>query len=155
MKKTKRIKPLGKFFLGIDKHIINPIVKVIISIRDLFKKNSKTFERLFTSKKALIIISLLIAFVTFYYFDKNSSLMINNYAERLYGIPIKALYNEEAFVVDGLPESADIILFGKSSLITLAKQYPNPVITVDLRELGTGTHKVTLNYEKYFDFVEY
>ena len=108
-----------------------------------------------TSKKALLIISLLIAFLAFYVFDKNSSLMINNHAERLYAIPVKAVYNEEAYVVEGLPETADVILFGNSSYITLAKQYPNPTISVDLRELSVGTHKVALNYEKYFDFVEY
>ena len=144
-----------KIFMFFDKILITPIMKLVLKIKNIFTGNGKSFEKMITSKKALLIISLLIAFLAFYVFDKNSSLMINNHAERLYAIPVKAVYNEEAYVVEGLPETADVILFGNSSYITLAKQYPNPTISVDLRELSVGTHKVALNYEKYFDFVEY
>ena len=144
-----------KIFMFFDKILITPIMKLVLKIKNIFTGNGKSFEKMITSKKALLIISLLIAFLAFYVFDRNSSLMINNHAERLYAIPVKAVYNEEAYVVEGLPETADVILFGNSSYITLAKQYPNPTISVDLRELSVGTHKVALNYEKYFDFVEY
>ena len=55
--------------------------------------------------------------------------MLNNHAERIYGIPVKAVYNEEAYVIEGLPESADIILFGNSSYrcwhFWLVKSNPN------------------------------
>ena len=144
-----------KIFMFFDKILITPIMKLVLKIKNIFTGNGKSFEKMITSKKALLIISLAIAFLAFYVFDRNSSLMINNHAERLYAIPVKAVYNEEAYVVEGLPETADVILFGNSSYITLAKQYPNPTISVDLRELSVGTHKVALNYEKYFDFVEY
>ena len=144
-----------KIFMFFDKILITPIMKLVLKIKNIFTGNGKSFEKMITSKKALLIISLAISFLAFYVFDRNSSLMINNHAERLYAIPVKAVYNEEAYVVEGLPETADVILFGNSSYITLAKQYPNPTISVDLRELSVGTHKVALNYEKYFDFVEY
>jgi len=157
MKKITRksLNFVGGIFRFFDRILITPIMKVVLKIKNAITGNGKSFEKIITSKKALLIISLLIAFVAFYVFDKNSSLMLNNHAERLYGIPVKAVYNEEAYVIEGLPESADVILFGNSSYITLAKQYPNPAISVDLRELSVGTHKVALNYEKYFDFVEY
>ena len=131
-----------KIFMFFDKILITPIMKLVLKIKNIFTGNGKSFEKMITSKKALLIISLLIAFLAFYVFDRNSSLMINNHAERLYAIPVKAVYNEEAYVVEGLPETADVILFGNSSYITLAKQYPNPTISVDLRELSVGTHKV-------------
>ena len=157
MKKITRksLNFIGGIFHFFDRILITPIMKLVLKIKNAITGNGRSFEKIITSKKALLIISLLIAFVAFYFFDKNSSSMLNNHAERIYGIPVKAVYNEEAYVIEGLPESADIILFGNSSYITLAKQYPNPTISVDLRELSVGTHKVALNYEKYFDFVEY
>ena len=157
MKKITRksLNFVGGIFRFFDRILITPIMKVVLKIKNALTGNGKSFEKIITSKKALLIISLLIAFIAFYVFDKNSSSMLNNHAERLYGIPVKAVYNEEAYVIEGLPETADVILFGNSSYITLAKQYPNPTISVDLRELSVGTHKVALNYEKYFDFVEY
>ena len=157
MKKITRksLNFFGGIFRFFDRILITPIMKVVLKIKNVLTGNGKSFEKIISSKKALLIISLLIAFGVFYFFDKNSSSMLNNHAERLYGIPVKAVYNEEAYVIEGLPETADVILFGNSSYITLAKQYPNPTISVDLRELSVGTHKVALNYEKYFDFVEY
>lgn len=152
-------KALGKFFKSIgkffDKVLITPIMKLVLSLNDFFSGNNKVLENLLYSKKILLILSLLLAFLAFYKLDENSSLLLNNSAERLYNQPINALYNEEAYVIEGLPESADIIIYGKSSYVALAKQYPSNGITVDLRDLGPGTHKVNLKYEQYFSFVEY
>lgn len=146
---------IGKIILFIDKILITPIMKLVIRITDFFKTNGKNFEKVITTKSALLIISLLIAFLAFYVIDKNSSYMLNNYAERLYGQEVKAIYNEEAYVVEGLPNTADVILIGRNSDIFLAKQFPSQGITVDLRELSVGTHKVELKYRQSLNFVEY
>ena len=48
-----------------------------------------------------------------------------------------AEYNEEAYVIEGLPETVDITLIGRSSDIYLAKQYPTNEVSVDLRDFKT------------------
>ena len=147
---------IGKIFKLFDKIIITPIMKLFIKISELFSKNNKTFEKLFMNKQSLIVVSLVLAFLTFYMVDRNSGALVDNSAEILYSQPVKAIYNEEAYVVEGLPDSVDVILIGRKSDIYLAKQYPNKEgITADLRELSTGTHKVNLKYRQTIQSVDY
>ena len=147
---------IGKIFKLFDKIIITPIMKLFIKISELFGKNNKTFEKLFMNKQSLIVVSLVLAFLTFYMVDRNSGALVDNSAEILYSQPVKAIYNEEAYVVEGLPDSVDVILIGRKSDIYLAKQYPNKEgITADLRELSTGTHKVNLKYSQTIQSVDY
>ena len=47
---------------------------------------------------------------------------MQNEAEVIQNQPVKVLYNEEAYVVEGLVDSVDIILTGNKSAIYLAKQ---------------------------------
>ena len=116
---------IGKIFKLFDKIIITPIMKLFIKISELFGKNNKTFEKLFMNKQSLIVVSLVLAFLTFYMVDRNSGALVDNSAEILYSQPVKAIYNEEAYVVEGLPDSVDVILIGRKSDIYLAKQNPN------------------------------
>ena len=146
---------IGKIILFFDKILITPLMKFFMKITDFFKNNTKGLEKYLTSKKALLVISLLIAFLAFYKLDKESSIMMNNYAERIYGEPVTAIYNEEAYVIDGIPKTADVVLIGSKSNIFLAKQYPTKGISVDLRELSVGTHRVPLKYSQSFSFVDY
>ena len=149
------IKFFGKIVHFIDKILITPLMKLFLKISDFFKNNTANIEKYITTKKALLIISLVIAFLAFYTLDKNSSIMLNNYAERLNNEPVEAVYNEEAYVVEGIPKTADVVLIGSKSNIYLAKQYPTKGITADLRELGVGTHRVQLKYSQSFSFVDY
>lgn len=146
---------IGKIILFFDKILITPLMKLFMKISDFFKHNVKGLEKYLTTKKALLVISLLIAFLAFYTLDKNSSIMMNNYAERIYGEQVTAIYNEEAYVIDGIPKTADVVLIGNKSNIFLAKQYPTKGISVDLRELSVGTHRVPLKYSQSFGFVDY
>ncbi len=146
---------IGKIILFFDKILITPIMKLILKITDFFKNTGSDFEKFVTSKKSLLVISLLIAFLAFFKLDKDSNIMMNNYAERLNNQAVTAIYNEEAYVVEGLPKTADVVLIGNKSNIFLAKQYPTKGISVDLRELSTGTHRVQLKYSQSFGFVDY
>lgn len=130
-------------------------MKLFLKIRSLFGNNSKVIEKLFANKQSLIVISLILAFLVFLIVDKNSNALIDNSAEILYSQPVTAIYNEESYVVEGLPESVDVILIGRKSDIYLAKQYPSQDISVDLRELTAGTHKVSLKYRQSIKSVEY
>ncbi len=145
-------KVIGRF---IDKKIILPITKFFVGISNKFKGNGRNFEKLLTRKPGLIIISLLIALGVFLLADSKTTSLIETSAEVLYDQPISATYNEEAYVVEGLPETVDITLIGRKSDVYLAKQLPTNDITIDLTGLEPGVHKVNLRYKKALSSVEY
>ncbi len=148
---------LGRIFKVFDKILITPIMKLFIKITDIFNRNNKSIERVFANKQALIVISLILAFLVFFYVDSNSNALIDDSAEILYNQPVNAIYNEEAYVIEGLPKTVDVVLVGRKSAVYLAKQtVATDVISVDLRELSVGTHRVNLKYsQQNVDSVEY
>ncbi len=156
MKKTSKRKnifsPIINFF---DKYLISPITKFILYITDYFKSNNKGIERILNNRQALIIISLVFALLTFYVIDQKGVSIVDDNAEILYGIPVTAVYNEEAYVIEGLPKTVDVTLIGKKWNVYLAKQYPADEISVDLSDLTPGTHKVNLNYKQNVSSVNY
>jgi YbbR domain-containing protein len=160
MKPTKKksnpfvnfFKKIAKFF---DKKIILPITKLVVFIEGKFKGKGSVVERVISRKPGLIIVSLLIAGIVFVVADTRSTSLIETTAEVLYDQAISANYNEEAYVVEGLPETVDITLIGRKSDIYLAKQLPTNDITVDLTGLEPGVHKVNLKYKKALSSVEY
>ncbi len=139
----------------IDKKIILPITRFFVGISNKFKVNGRSFEKIITRKPGLIIVSLLVALGVFFIADTKSTSLIETSAEVLYDQPISATYNEEAYVVEGLPETVDITLIGRKSDVYLAKQLPTNDITVDLTGLQPGVHKVNLKYKKALSSVEY
>ena len=149
---SKFFKKIGKF---IDKKIILPIAKFFVGISNKFKGNGRSFEKILTRKPGLIIVSLVISLGVFFIADTKSTSLIETSAEVLYDQPISATYNEEAYVVEGLPETVDITLIGRKSDVYLAKQLPTNDITVDLTGLKPGVHKVNLKYKKALSSVEY
>ena len=148
----KILKAISKF---IDKKIILPITSFCVGISKKIKINGRGFEKLITRKPGLIIVSLIVALILFFVADTKSTSLIETSAEVLYDQPISATYNEEAYVVEGLPETVDITLIGRKSDVYLAKQLPTNDIAVDLTGLTPGVHKVNLRYKKALSSVEY
>ena len=148
----KFFRHIGAFF---DKWLITPITKLILKIIDFSKSNSKGLERLLGKKQTLIVISLILALAVFFIIDSEGNTMIDQYAEILYDQPVSATYNEEAYVVEGLPDSVDITLVGQKRHIFLAKQSPSGGVTVDLTGLKPGQHKVTLKYTQQLKSIDY
>ena len=146
---------IGRIFKVIDKILITPIMKIFLKISDLFGKNNKTIEQIFSNKQSLVVVSLIIAFLCFYIVDRNSNVSAESSSEVLNNQPVKVNYNEEAYVVEGLPETVDVILMGKRANIYLAKQHPGQEVSVDLRELSAGTHKVKLKYTNEIKSINY
>lgn len=142
------MKKIGKrIILFFDKWLITPITKLILWITDFVKNNGREIEKFVNKKQTLIILSLIFAFVVFFVVDQNSDTMLNKNAEILYNQPVTAEYNEEAYVIEGLPTTADVTLIGRTSDLYLAKQNTsNLSISVDLTGLKLGSHKVKLNY---------
>ena len=149
---SKLFKAIGHF---IDKKIVLPIAKFFTGISKKFKGNGRNFEKILTMKPGMIIVSLLIALGVFFIADSKTTSLIETSAEVLYDQPISATYNEEAYVVEGLPKTVDITLIGRKSDVYLAKQLPTNDITIDLTGLKPGVHKVNLKYKKALSSVEY
>ncbi len=136
-----------KIILFFDKWLITPITKLILFITDFVKNNGREIEKFINKKQTLIVLSLIFAFIVFFLVDQNSDTILNKNAEVLYNQPVIAEYNEEAYVIEGLPTTVDVTLIGRTSDLYLAKQYTsNLSVSVDLRGLTPGSHKVTLNY---------
>ncbi len=138
-----------------DKWLITPITKLILAITDFFKNNSKNIDRIIGRKSTLLIISLILAFAVFIIIDRDSDIMIDQYAEILENQAVTAIYNEELYVVEGIPKTVDITLIGQRRHIFLAKQSPSKNVSVDLTGLKPGTHEVTLKYTQRLKSLEY
>jgi len=162
-KKNSGLKKLGRviynFFSAIykifDKLIVTPVTKLMLFVQKLFKTNNKPLDRLFNNKMFLVTLSLILAFGVFYFVDQTADIMLNSSADILTKQKVTALYNEEAYVIEGLPKTVDITLIGRQSDIYLAKQYPPKDVTVDLRGLKPGSHKVNLKYTGSVSSVQY
>jgi YbbR domain-containing protein len=76
-------------------------------------------------------------------------------AEVLTGQPINIVYNKEAYVVEGVPETVDITLIGSKSTVYLATQLGDQEVTLDLSKYGPGTWKVKLKYNHSVNNVSY
>lgn len=152
-------KGIGMFFrhigLFFDKWLITPITKLILKIMDFFKNLTKYIDRLAGKKSTLLVFSLILAFAVFVFVDNESSVMIDQYAEILYDQPVTAVYNEELYVVEGLPKTVDITLIGQRRHIFLAKQSPSKGVSVDLTGLKPGNHRVTLKYTQRLKSLDY
>ena len=156
MKKTNKSNNIfGSIIKFFDRWLITPITKFILFITDSISNNDKGFEKILNNRNALVIVSLIFALFAFYAIDRQGVSLIDDNAEILYGIPVNAVYNEEAYVVEGLPEAVDVTLIGKKWNVYLAKQYPADEVTVDLSSLTPGTHKVSLNYKQNVSSVTY
>ena len=143
---------VGLFF---DKWLITPITKLILIVMNFFKNNSKNIDRFAGKKSTLLIISMILAFIVFVWTDKESNIMIDQYAEILSDQQVTAVYNEELYVVEGLPDTVDITLVGQRRHIFLAKQSPSKGVSVDLTGLKPGNHKVTLKYTQRLKSLDY
>lgn len=155
----KILKSINKFFLSIwkfiDRRIILPITKIVLSITGRFDKSGKFFENWLSKRNTLLFISLLFAVIIFIVIDQQIVTFSKNSAEVLRSLPVTAIYNEEAYVVEGLPETVDITLIGSKTDLFIAKQMTSYDVTVDLTGLKPGQHKVNIKYNQSLTDLEY
>mgnify|MGYP004488014529 FL=1 len=149
------MKLIKRFFRFIDKKIIVPITKFFVSIGEKLKLSDKPLEKALSKKSSMIILSLVLAVIVFFIIDRQNTTLLEKNAEVLYDIPISAAYNDEEYVVEGLPETVDITLIGTKANLYLAKQLPTQDVNVDLSDLKPGVHKVNLKYKQSITSVEY
>lgn len=149
------MKLIKKFVRFIDKKIIVPITKFFVNIGEKLKVSDKPLEKALSKKSSMIILSLVLAVIIFLIVDNQNTTLLEKNAEVLYDIPITATYNDEEYVIEGLPKTVDITLIGTKANLYLAKQLPTQDVNVDLSDLKPGVHKVNLKYKQSITSVEY
>lgn len=148
-------KIVKKIIRVIDRFVIVPVTRLILMFTEKSGKNSAKFEHWLMKKNTLTFISLFLAIIFFFLVDSKSIVLVETNAEVLRNKKVEAIYNTEAYVVEGLPEEADVVLIGRKVDLFLAKQLSDKAITVDISDLGVGTHKVSLTYDNSITSIEY
>lgn len=155
MKMNPIKKILKVIFTFIDKVFVVPITKLILTLSNKLSSNNRGLEKFLSKSSNLLFISLALAVAVFIVVDQKIIYYSESSAEVLSNQPVKAIYNEEAFVIEGLPETVDITLIGNKSNLYIAKQSKANDVTVDLSELKAGTHKVEFKYNQGVTSVDY
>jgi len=149
---NKILTSLKKFF---DKVLFIPISKIIYFITSRFDKPGKKIESWLSRTNTLLFISLIIAIVIFVVIDQKKLLFSESSAEVITSKQVNVLYDEDNYVVEGIPESVDITLIGNKVDLYIAKQSPVNEVNMDLWGLKPGTHKVDIKYDKITDGIKY
>ncbi|MCM1370682.1 MAG: CdaR family protein [Clostridium sp.] len=143
----------------IDKFIINPITKFILFIDSKINNQKKGLENWISKKTTLLFISLVFAIAIFIIVDQKILFYSESSAEVLSGQPVTADYNSEAYFIEGLPETVDIMLIGNKADLYIAKQSVIGNVTVDLKRyagtLDGVTQEVAIEYNQGLSAVEY
>ncbi len=152
---TSRKGLIGGLFSIIDAILITPISRLAYFIKDKLSFKSGFIDRILNKPNVLLYLALILAFVCFFAVDRKVISFTDTEAVVLSNQKVSAEFNEEAYVVEGVPESADIILMGRKSDLYLAQQLGEHKITLDLTNYGVGTHKVKLEYNNPINTLSY
>ena len=144
---TKFFKKIYKF---IDQKIVVPISRFIYYLSKKFKKNQGKLDKLLNRPHFLIYLSLFLAVLMFILIDTKVINLVKTEAEEIRGVPVVVKYNEEAYVIEGVPDTVDITLTGRKSDIYLAKQLGEYEVVLDLSEYtpSDNPYKVYFSYSK-------
>lgn len=139
----------------IDKIFVTPISRLVYKINEISKDNAGKFEKILNRPNVLIYLSLIFAIALFLLVDSKVINLTEKEAEVISDQKISVLYNEEAYVVEGIPDVANITLIGNKSTIYLATQLGDHEVLLDLSNYGPGTYKVKLKYNHSVQSVNY
>lgn len=161
---SKFLKKIGRiiftifeaFFKLIDKLIVMPISRLVYNISKSLSGNNINFNKLLNRPHFLIVISLIFAVICFIMIDNKVISLVENEAEIIKNVPVNLIYNEEAFVVENVPETVNITIAGRKSDIYLAKQLGEFEAELDLSKFTeAGTYKVEFTCPESIDTVDY
>ena len=146
---------LGGIYKCIDKIIVTPLSRIVYRGNKLLKQNTGRIDKLLNKKHSLIVFSLVIAALIFIVIDSKAVSLVETESEILADQPVTVVYNEEKYVVEGVPEKVDIILMGRKSDLYLAKQLGEHEVVLDLSDYKTGEYTVKLKYNHSVESVTY
>lgn len=151
------IKLFKKFYNFIDRKLIVPISRAIYYISKRLKKNQGKLDKILNRPHFLVYLSLVIAIVLFLLIDSKVISLVETEAEVITNVPVVVKYNEEAYVIEGVPETVDITIAGRKSDIYLAKQLGEYEVILDLSDYTASdkTYKVNFTYSKSINNLTY
>ena len=152
---SKIINFLKRIFNLIDRYIILPITRLIFKISKKLSVPNKKFESWLSKQTTLLFLSLFISIAIFIVVDRKIINFSVQTAEVFKDQSVNVIYNEEQYVVDGLPEKVDVTLIGSKADLYIAKQSSSNGVTIDLTGLAPGTHKVNIKYDQGRNGMEY
>lgn len=139
-----------KIYSFIDKNIIIPISRMLYYLNKKIRKSQGAIDKILNKTNFLIYLSLALAVALFLFIDSKVISLVETEAEIITNVPVKVKYNEEAYVVEGVPKTVDITIAGRKSDIYLAKQLGEYEVVLDLSEYSASsqTRKVYFTYPK-------
>lgn len=150
------LKKLGKkLYKLLDVILITPLSRIVYRTNKFMKAHTLNFDGLLNNTKSLLLISLILSFGIFVFVSIKSVNLVETESEILSSQPVNAIYNEEKYVVEGIPETVDIILMGRKSDLYLAKQLGDHKIVLDLSDFKTGEYTVKLKYNHSVASISY
>ncbi len=150
-------KIIKKIYRFIDKLIIVPISRLIYNIQNFMKTKGGFIEKVLNRPTFLIYFSLGLALIFFLLIDSKVISLVKNNAEVITKVPVSVKYNEEAYVLEGVPETVDITLTGRKGDIYLAKQLGEFEVMLDMTNYtpSESAYKVYFTYNKNIDNLVY
>lgn len=162
MKDKKRIQDpsekveLAKKIANQSQKVTNAYTSFEETIFRVFRFISSLIDRLFFSKRYLIIASLVLAILLYLSVNISDSNSIFTKpllsAKTLSNLEVRARYNSESFEISGLPESCEVVLTGDAANVNNAATR-NGYCLVNLEGYTEGTHSVKLEAQGYGDNV--
>jgi len=136
---------IAKFF---DKHVVVPITKLVLKITNGFDKSSHKLEGFLAKQSTLLFLSLFLAVILFIVVDQKILTLTTSSAKVFKNQKAEVLYNEERFVISGIPETFDITLIGSKADLYIAEQSSGHKVKLDLNNIKEpGTYKIDVEYD--------
>lgn len=154
---AKFFKKIGSaIYQFVDKFIVTPISTVVYKIQSKLGKNSK-LEKILNRPHILLYLSLIFAIILFYLVDSKAIMITSTDVDMLTEQPVRVIYNNSAYVIEGIPETVDITLMGKKSELYLARQLGDNEVVVDLTDYQESDKpvQVKITYNKPIDNLKY
>ncbi|WAA09382.1 YbbR-like domain-containing protein [Fervidibacillus albus] len=107
----------------------------------------KFFERLMESKWFVRLLALTLAlllYATAYIDNQSANLTFssNTHSETIEDVPVEVYYDEENFVVTGVPVTVDVYITGNYSIVQSTKNLRDFIVYLDLTEAKIGSQRV-------------
>lgn len=146
LKKVSNI--FRKIAKAFDKHVVVPITRIVLKITNSFDKSSHKLESILAKSTTLLFLSLFLAIVLFVFVDQKILTLNTSSAKVFKNQKAEVVYNEERFVITGIPDSFDITLIGSKADLYIAEQSSNHSVKLDLTDIKEpGTYKVDVEYD--------
>lgn len=123
-------------------------VKSKMKLIQLSRYLSDKFEKLFSNNRLTVIATLILSvFFVFSVHSIGSVAIIKQVSDTVKAKEVTAEYDSDKYVVEGLPEAADVVLFGDEAAIQSTKNANTYSVFADLSQLGAGEHVIPLSVE--------